>query len=186
MPAPALRRGSNPETAAIRQERSSASGLTGDVDGELPPAQNTAFWVVFVIMPYKPRAEHNGYRATTTTSDRHTARLPIRHIGELIADSGWVRSCSGPWVTARRLSTSAEANAAGGGFGCCRGLPRRRTRLINADVRACRWCDRSVRGADAAGPARSRPRWGCAPRCGCDWARGRGCRTPRRGGDRTR
>jgi hypothetical protein len=51
MPAPALRRGSNPETAAIRQERSSASGLTGDVDGELPPAQNTAFWVVFVIMP---------------------------------------------------------------------------------------------------------------------------------------
>jgi hypothetical protein len=32
---------------AVRQERSSASGLTGDVDGELPPAQNTAFWVVF-------------------------------------------------------------------------------------------------------------------------------------------
>ena len=46
--------------AAIRQERSSASGLTGDVDGELPPAQNTAFWVVSAIMPYKPRAEHNG------------------------------------------------------------------------------------------------------------------------------
>ena len=44
--------------AAIRQERSSASGLTGDVDGELPPAQNTAFWLVFVIMAYKPRAAH--------------------------------------------------------------------------------------------------------------------------------
>jgi hypothetical protein len=29
--------------AAIRQERSSASGLTGDVDGGLPFAQNTAF-----------------------------------------------------------------------------------------------------------------------------------------------
>jgi hypothetical protein len=59
MPVPALRR--RPQTrpaAAIRQERPSASGLTGDVDGELPPAENTAFWVVFVIMPYKPRAEH--------------------------------------------------------------------------------------------------------------------------------
>jgi hypothetical protein len=44
----------------MRQERPSASGQTGDADGELPPAQNTAFWAVFVIMPYKPRAEHSG------------------------------------------------------------------------------------------------------------------------------
>jgi hypothetical protein len=44
----------------MRPERSSASGLTGDVHGELAPAQNTVFWAVFVIMPYKPRAEHNG------------------------------------------------------------------------------------------------------------------------------
>ena len=44
----------------MRPERSSASGLTGDVDGKLPPAQNTAFWVVFMIMPYKPRAAYNG------------------------------------------------------------------------------------------------------------------------------
>ena len=34
--------------------------LTGDVNGELQPAQNTAFWVVFVVTPYKPRAEDSG------------------------------------------------------------------------------------------------------------------------------
>jgi hypothetical protein len=72
MPAPTLRR--RPQTrptAAIR--RPSSSGLTGDVDGELPPAQNTAFWVVFVIMPYKPRAEHNGGYVRASTMDRcHT------------------------------------------------------------------------------------------------------------------
>jgi hypothetical protein len=61
-------------TAAIRQERPSASGLTGDVDGELPPAQNTAFWVMFVIMAYKPRAAHNGgSRATVATTGCHHA-----------------------------------------------------------------------------------------------------------------
>jgi hypothetical protein len=43
----------------MRQECSSVSGLTGEVDGDLPPAQNTALWVVFAIMPYKPRATPN-------------------------------------------------------------------------------------------------------------------------------
>ncbi len=66
------------------------------------------------------------------------------------------------------------------------GLPHRRAQIINGEVPGCRWCDQSVRDADAAGPLRSRPRWACAPRCGCDWARGGGCRTPHRGGDRTR
>jgi hypothetical protein len=47
-------RASNPAHGRHNQERSSTPGLTGDVDGELPPAQNTAFWVVFVITPYKP------------------------------------------------------------------------------------------------------------------------------------
>jgi hypothetical protein len=58
----------------MRQERSSASGLTGDVDGELPPAQNTAFWLVFVITPYKPRAEHSG-GYTCAGADRASYRV---------------------------------------------------------------------------------------------------------------
>jgi hypothetical protein len=69
--------------AAIRQEPSSASGLTGDVDGELPPAQNTAFWVVSVIMPYKPRAEHNG-REDQRSFDTSLAYAVSRRFGRSV------------------------------------------------------------------------------------------------------
>ena len=80
MPAPVLqRRPQTRPTAAIRQERASASGLTGDVDGELPPAQNTAFWVVFVIMPYKPPAEHNG-GSRTIAADQLQSLSVIRSL----------------------------------------------------------------------------------------------------------
>jgi len=47
-------------TAAMRQEQSSASGLTGDIDGEPPRAQNTPICTGTWLLDLDPQAARNG------------------------------------------------------------------------------------------------------------------------------